>query len=272
VPYSAGDIVEAEARLQRLIDDAASTRGIQERANDRLVHLHRIAGRYADAKRRTRAQMAAAPDSRDDAFFAMDRVHEELFVYRRPDAARRELAAMRTAMSELEAGGGYLNAAVACGWVGDAACAREYIGRSSNRGALQPWSGPGIRFAAAGLARAEGDLTRALRILRDTRAVNCHACTEPYVARLFEEMNQPDSAAAAYERYIATPYMDRIFTDFALAPMHERLGEYYESRGDNRTASRHYGRFIALWQNADPELQGRVAVARQRLAELQPDR
>jgi tetratricopeptide (TPR) repeat protein len=109
VPYSAGDIVEAEARLQRLIDDAASTRGIQERANDRLVHLHRIAGRYADAKRRTRAQMAAAPDSRDDAFFAMDRVHEELFVYRRPDAARRELAAMRTAMSELEAGGGYLN-------------------------------------------------------------------------------------------------------------------------------------------------------------------
>jgi hypothetical protein len=38
--------------------------------------------------------------------------------------------------------------------------------------------------------------------------------------------------------------------------------------GDRAGAARHYQRFIDFWRGADPELQPRVAHARQRLAEV----
>jgi hypothetical protein len=50
--------------------------------------------------------------------------------------------------------------------------------------------------------------------------------------------------------------------------MHERLAELYEARGDAARAAPHYARFIAMWKDADPGLQPRVAQARRRLAQL----
>jgi hypothetical protein len=275
VPYTAGDSDEAESRLRRLIDDPASTRGIQARADERLVQLLRIGGRYTEAERRTLARASAeGSTSRVHAFAALDRMLAELFVYGREDAALRQLAAFRHVVSDLPVGQGniVLDGAMACGWMGDARCAREYMDGIGDRSALKAWSGSDLRLAHAALARAEGDRPRALQILRDVRTVNCMACRLPYMGRLFEEMNQPDSAAAMYEQYIATPDMDRIWTDWMLPPIHERLGHYYEARGDTGAASRHYAQFIEMWKAADPDLQVRVAAARVRLAGLQPDR
>jgi len=46
------------------------------------------------------------------------------------------------------------------------------------------------------------------------------------------------------------------------------LGELYEERGQLDKARDYYGRFVDLWKNADPELQGVVKEVKQRLTKL----
>ena len=46
------------------------------------------------------------------------------------------------------------------------------------------------------------------------------------------------------------------------------LGRSYESAGKRDSAALAYGRFVKLWDKADPELQGRVAEAREALQRL----
>lgn len=59
----------------------------------------------------------------------------------------------------------------------------------------------------------------------------------------------------------------------ALLPsIYERLGELYDKRGSAERAIYYYGRFVDLWQTADPELQPRVEVARRAIAALSSDR
>ncbi len=59
----------------------------------------------------------------------------------------------------------------------------------------------------------------------------------------------------------------------ALLPsVYERLGELYEQRGSAERAILSYGRFVELWQDADPELQPRVEVARRAIQALSSDR
>ncbi|HEX2167333.1 MAG TPA: hypothetical protein VHG09_08910, partial [Longimicrobiales bacterium] len=186
-------------------------------------------------------------------------------------AVRRHLPALRATAAQPGAEGAQVDAAIGCAWAGDAECARELLANLGTRAELRPWSTVEVRAAYAGIARAEGDLRRALQIMAETRT-NCHGCELTFIGRLYEELEQPDSAAAAYERYIGTPSMDRLWNDAMLPVMHEMLGGYYEQRGDANAAAQHYARVIALWQNADPVLQPRVEAARQRLAQLQPDR
>jgi hypothetical protein len=47
-----------------------------------------------------------------------------------------------------------------------------------------------------------------------------------------------------------------------------RLGQLYEARGDRVRAADQYARFVALWNEADPEFQPLVSAARARLAQL----
>jgi hypothetical protein len=44
------------------------------------------------------------------------------------------------------------------------------------------------------------------------------------------------------------------------------LAQIYERRGDRAKAAEHYGQFIELWKDCDPELRPLVESARQRLA------
>ncbi len=107
----------------------------------------------------------------------------------------------------------------------------------------------------------------------DGPANGCTVCLPLGIARAFDAANQPDSAIAEYEKYIATPYAFRLdeTLDASLLPaFHERLGQLYEAKGDAANAAKHYRAFIELWKNADPELQARVKAARDRLAKLTP--
>jgi hypothetical protein len=90
------------------------------------------------------------------------------------------------------------------------------------------------------------------------------------LARAFDAAGQSDSAVALHEAFIGTPYYKRLVETgpLALALADERLGEVYEARGDAARAAAHDQRFIALWANADPALQPRVAQARVRLVAL----
>ncbi|MCX5754943.1 MAG: protein kinase [Gemmatimonadetes bacterium] len=107
----------------------------------------------------------------------------------------------------------------------------------------------------------------------DGPANSCSICLPMLLARAFDAANQPDSAIAAYERYVSTPSNERLFDYLdpsVLAPTHERLGQLYEAKGQNDKAAEHYRAFIELWKNADPELQPRVTAAKERLKKLTP--
>jgi hypothetical protein len=76
----------------------------------------------------------------------------------------------------------------------------------------------------------------------------------------------PDSTIAMLERFLAARTQFRINVDtWFLGPVHKRLGELYEARGDARRAAEHYASFVEQWKRADPDLQPKVADVRARL-------
>jgi tetratricopeptide (TPR) repeat protein len=123
------------------------------------------------------------------------------------------------------------------------------------------------------IALAEGQPARAVPLFRRAVDRNCIACEQIRVGRAFEAMAQPDSAVAAYERFLAQPSLDRLYMDqFVIAPLHERLGTLYERLGNREQAALHLARFVELWERADPELQPRVTAAQQALERLTAER
>jgi tRNA A-37 threonylcarbamoyl transferase component Bud32/tetratricopeptide (TPR) repeat protein len=104
-------------------------------------------------------------------------------------------------------------------------------------------------------------------------ASECAACADFNLARAFDAANMTDSTIAAYERFLNTPYWDKLLsTDdpIAAAGAHKRLGELYEAKGKPTQAIAHYQQFVDLWKNADPELQPLVAEAKRKIARLTP--
>ena len=153
--------------------------------------------------------------------------------------------------------------------------------------ALKRWQEHALHNAQGEIALAENKPADAIREFRradvasDGPSHECPVCLPMNLARAFDAARQGDSAIVMYERYLATPYMERLgqelFEDSAepLDPtfrpgVHRRLGELYEAAGDTAKAVEHYRAFIELWKNADPELQPRVAEARRRLEKLTP--
>ena len=135
------------------------------------------------------------------------------------------------------------------------------------------------------LALARGDAKAAIDEFRKSDigydglpAHECAPCIHFALARAFDAAGQADSAVAHYEAYIATPYFDKLMgsqdanidfgDDLVLAGVDKSLGELYEAKGDKQKAASYYMKFIALWKNADPSLQPKVAEVRQRLARL----
>ncbi|MBI3504282.1 MAG: protein kinase [Proteobacteria bacterium] len=93
--------------------------------------------------------------------------------------------------------------------------------------------------------------------------------TGPWRAQALDLMNQPDSAIAEFERYVAAGPNYQLGTqrDF-LAGSYKRLGELYDAKGNSAKALENYEKFVDLWKDADPELQPKVKAARARIEEL----
>jgi tetratricopeptide (TPR) repeat protein len=90
------------------------------------------------------------------------------------------------------------------------------------------------------------------------------------MARIYDRRGQPDSALAAYEGAVShTSLLAALRVERStLAPSLKRLGELYEARQDRKKAADYYGRFVDLYQHADPELQPAVRDVRARLGRL----
>ena len=105
-------------------------------------------------------------------------------------------------------------------------------------------------------------------------AHECAPCLPERLARAFEAAGQADSAITMYEQYLATPFWlkaDRELDPVLVPKIRERLGQLYETVGNTEKAAANYRAFVDLWRNADPELQPRVAAAREKLRRMSLD-
>ena len=87
------------------------------------------------------------------------------------------------------------------------------------------------------------------------------------IGRAYDMLDRPDSAIAAYTRYVETPWAYRLWADLLgdvvlLVPAHQRLALLHEEAGDLDAAARHAAEVVRLWGDADPALQERVAAMR----------
>jgi tetratricopeptide (TPR) repeat protein len=128
-----------------------------------------------------------------------------------------------------------------------------------------------IEKVALGLLHlADGRPAEAIREFRLADQGACPICILPLLGEAYDAAGQTDSVIAVYERYLDTPWLTRLTSSdwWALARVYERLGGLYELRGDTGKAEAYYGRFVELWEDADPELQPRVEAARRALERL----
>jgi tetratricopeptide (TPR) repeat protein len=134
---------------------------------------------------------------------------------------------------------------------------------------------PGPLAATAAIALAEGRVQDAIRGYRARTEQTENPAEGLFeLATAYERARQPDSALAVYERCVSAPGTKAPLVLFdqvdarALAATLQRLGALYAARGDHAKAREYYGRFVDLWQDADPELQPFVADARAALRRL----
>ena len=89
----------------------------------------------------------------------------------------------------------------------------------------------------------------------------------PELARAYDRAGDQPAALATYERYINAPSLDRTRLDaLELGPALFRLAQLYAGQGDHVRARQYYLRLAELWKDADPGLQAKAQLARQRAA------
>lgn len=93
--------------------------------------------------------------------------------------------------------------------------------------------------------------------------------TLQYLGSLYASAQRPDSAIAAYERYLSMASLDRLTFDAALLPgILQRLAALHEAAGHTAQAASYYMQLADLWQDADPALQPRAVAVRRRAQAL----
>ena len=177
----------------------------------------------------------------------------------------------------------YLVAASTLARMGSAEKARAMLARYRSEmtdTSLRREQEPDVHNAMAEIALAEKKPLDAVAEFRrgDTTydkgpANECAACVWFDLGRAFDAAGKADSAAAAFERYLATPYWLKLAIELdpvRVPAIRERLGQLYETLGNTEKAAENYRAFIEIWKNADPELQPRVTAAKERLKKLTP--
>ncbi len=276
---SRGEYDEAVARLEELREDELASPYWRTQTSLELAALAAVRGRLAEAERHYRDAMAS--DERRDLprgfLIAATRLARmNLFV--RGDVPGG-LTTLEFALAAHPLDGlppldrPYLELAEVYAHAGQASRARALLERfdaevtPETRSAEQRVAHDRVRGA---IALASGDVPAGIEATRASDRGVCLVCALPQLAEAWERAGQRDSAIAAYERYVQTPYLFRVrdADGWHLGPIHERLGQLYEARGDREKAAAHYARLARLWDTADDELRPRVDEAVRRAEAL----
>ncbi|MGH7649158.1 MAG: protein kinase domain-containing protein, partial [Gemmatimonadaceae bacterium] len=290
VRYSSGDMPGAARfvdSLQRSTDPVFRLYGLEGGAAIALLH-----GRLSDADRSLREMATLVPAS-EAGRLQTSLLHATVDAWFRgpsPNAVKEiDSALAAVPLQRLpQADRPYFQTATAYALAGAPAKADAIIAayrREVTDTSTLRLEAPGLEGALGALALVRGDAKTALDQFRRSDvwydglpSAECAPCNHFPMARAFDAAGERDSAIAEYETYIALPFWSKLlggdnaqiaFGDaLVLAGVHKRLGELYEAAGNRQQAAAHYAAFIALWKNADPELQPQVDEARRRLARL----
>ncbi len=131
-----------------------------------------------------------------------------------------------------------------------------------------PWQAPRWDALVAG---AEGRWKDAAAA--QTRAVataHCAPCGRHFIAQAWDRAGVSDSALKYYDLAANLPNTDNEGVEDAIwqPSALRRLGELYEARGERQKALDYYGKFVALWKNADADLQPQVTEVKAAMAKL----
>ncbi len=124
-------------------------------------------------------------------------------------------------------------------------------------------------YSGALMAYGKQQYAQAIAGFREFRAKAGGNITALYEqARAFDDMGQADSALAGYEGYVTLPERGPAGRGYNMPNAYRRLGSLYQEKGNRDKALEYYGKFTALWKNADPDLQPAVTEVKQRMSAL----
>ena len=196
----------------------------------------------------------------------------------RASASRRLDAVMTdTAFMSLDPADQPVDAILALALAGRAREARAALARieDASDADMRSARDPELSLARGAVALAERKFTLAIASLRHASAsymlsdVACRVCVLPLLGRAYEAADEPDSAAAVYERFLLTGDPDRPLPDgLWRANVLARLGDLHARRGNTAQAIARLEEFVSLWRDADSELQPQVDIARRQLVKL----
>jgi eukaryotic-like serine/threonine-protein kinase len=273
-----GNYAAAEALALRLRDLRAGDPVNRSAAAYQLADLATLRGQLREAERHRAAALVADLERGapwQQLMVQVWQAEDDVFLRRDPRRAVRRLEDANAAYplaSFPVLNRPYLDMARTYGFAGDARRARELLAEYDREMPpdMRGDDRAGLAAARAAIAYADGDFAEASRHLRLAEDIDiCQRCVNFALAVVFDRAEQPDSAFARYQRYLAMPAARALWIDnIALAHVHERLAELLFERGDTEGAALHAARFVDLWREADPELQPRVREKQQFLQRL----
>jgi serine/threonine-protein kinase len=283
--FTTGDLV-AGRRLWRLLAEPSRSRGLRLLAHLTLAKIELMSGRWSAAK----AELEAA-SALDPATALEHRVLLSLWPLLH--VSRSELLGLRNSLLRWKAVPGSSGESLV---TAEHAPAHPYL-RLYLLGLLSVRLGdhdPAVDYAAelerragasfaplfisdlsrglrAEVARARGRPDQALALLDSTgfwtREDVKRTGNSPFYEHEYEQFTRAELLFALGRHGEALQLYGAIADELfhSGAPAHLRLAQVYEAQGERRKAAVHYGRFVDLWKDCDPELRPLVEQARQRM-------
>jgi tetratricopeptide (TPR) repeat protein len=274
-----GEYDEAEAKLQPLLE--SEMLGQRRWATNQLSAIEYTRGRVERAAR-LRREASEDSDSLDIAFFwggvDVDLRHDTASALRRLERAVTQMPDSVVADAGIGLGFWY-------SWLGRPERGQELYERGLESDSLRVANAPSWQndvrelsweaaqtYGAGNYESALSAMMRAIDLRTEKIPDRDPATDSDDIADLLYVMGDREGAIEEYQRWLGRRQLFRAWSDAKLAPTLERMAQLYDELGDPENAALYYAQFVDVWEDADPEFQPRVEVARARLEEIVRER